>query len=111
MSRAPRTTQRLPRLPQLLERKLYKTGQTRGADDDDIYQNRVLRPSTVLIPYGCWEMCRAVQYENGFIVLLSPSEYFGNPNIASDLAARGLEIGVNARMALPCLVAHRRVVN
>ena len=31
------------KLPKLLTRKLYKTGQTRGADDDEIYQNRVLR--------------------------------------------------------------------
>ena len=41
----------LPHIPTLLERKLYKTGQTRGADDDEIYQNRVSRNSTVLIPY------------------------------------------------------------
>jgi hypothetical protein len=34
---------RLPKLPQLLDRKIYKTGQTRGADDDEIYQNRVSR--------------------------------------------------------------------
>ena len=32
-----------PKLPQLLERKLSKTGQTRGADDDVIFQNRVSR--------------------------------------------------------------------
>jgi hypothetical protein len=43
--------EKLPKLPQLLERKIYKTGQTRGADDDVIYQNRVGRNSTVLIPY------------------------------------------------------------
>jgi len=35
-------------------------------------------------------------YENGFIVLLTPSEYFGNPSIGPDLAARGLAIGANA---------------
>lgn len=28
-------------LPKLLKTKIYKTGQTRGADDDSIYQNRV----------------------------------------------------------------------
>lgn len=28
---------RLPKLPPLLERKISKTGQTRGADDDVIY--------------------------------------------------------------------------
>lgn len=73
---------RLPKLPQLLDRKIYKTGQTRGADDDVIYQNRVGRWSTVLIPYACWHLCAKPQDntaadENGFIVLISPTEYFG----------------------------------
>lgn len=27
--------------PKLVQTKIYKTGQTRGADDDVIYQNRV----------------------------------------------------------------------
>ena len=93
--------QRLPKLPQLLDRKIYKTGQTRGADDDVIYQNRVSRSSTVLIPYRCWDLCANPQdgggrYESGFIVLLSPSEYFDNPNITAELAAKGLALGTNA---------------
>ncbi len=101
MSRAPNTTQRLPTLPSLLDRKIYKTGQTRGADDDVIYQNRVGRNSTVLIPYSCWDSCAVPQpdepeYENGFIVLLSPSDYFRNKKIVADLAAKGLAIGKNA---------------
>src|SRR5438874_11670332 len=91
---------RLPKLPSLLDRKIYKTGQTRGADDDVIFQNRVGRNSTVLIPYACWEGCEvgrgADAYENGFIVLLTPAEYFGNRNISRDLRARGLELGTNA---------------
>jgi len=92
---------RIPRLPKLLDRKIYKTGQTRGADDDEIYQNRVSRSSTVLIPYRCWNLCTAPQdgnsgYENGFIVLLSPSEFFGNPSTAADLATKGLIVGENA---------------
>jgi hypothetical protein len=95
------TTKRLPKLPQLLDRKIYKTGQTRGADDDVIYQNRVSRSSTVLIPYRCWHSCASPQvggagYENGFIVLISPSEYFGNPNITTELAAKGLKLATNA---------------
>jgi len=92
---------RLPKLPQLLDRKIYKTGQTRGADDDVIYQNRVSRSSTVLIPYRCWELCADPHdggggYESGFIVLLSPSEYFDNPNITAELPAKGLALGTNA---------------
>ena len=61
--------------------KLYKTGQTRGADDDVIYQNRVKRNSTVLIPYSEYEQCKNAptqngKYENGFIVLIKPEDFF-----------------------------------
>lgn len=92
---------RLPKLPQLLDRKIYKTGQTRGADDDEIYQNRVSRSSTVLIPYKCWGQCAKPQdgtdnYENSFIVLISPAEFFGNANCTAELTARGLKLGKNA---------------
>lgn len=90
---------RVPRLPQLLDRKIYKTGQTRGADDDEIYQNRVSRTGTVLIPYSAWERCRpgqGVSYENGFIVLISPADYFSGANPDAILAARGLTLGINA---------------
>ena len=45
------------KLPKLIESKIYKTGQTRGADDDVIYQNRVNRNSTVLIPYSVYDIC------------------------------------------------------
>lgn len=96
-SMATRST--VPKLPQLLDRKIYKTGQTRGADDDVIFQNRVGRNSTVLIPYGLWAQCRLTlpqSYENGFIVLISPAEYFATQNIAAQLAAQGLALGVNA---------------
>lgn len=91
----------LPKLPQLLDRKIYKTGQTRGADDDVVYQNRVARNSTVLIPYAFWGQCRIpssteATYDNGFIVLLSPLEYFQSQNISKELASRDLQIGVNA---------------
>ena len=96
-----RASAQVPSLPSLLDRKIYKTGQTRGADDDVIYQNRVSRSSTVLIPYSCWEMCAKPQdgtdkYENGFIVLISPAEYFGTPKISSVLAKKGLSLGSNA---------------
>lgn len=91
----------LPKLPSLLDRKIYKTGQTRGADDDVIFQNRVGRSSTVLIPYSFWDICALPQdgsngYENGFIVLLSPPEYFNTPNMDAALAGKGLAIGKNA---------------
>lgn len=91
---------RLPKRPKLLERKISKTGQTRGADDDVIFQNRVNRNSTVLIPYKLWDQCARPQdgsngYEKGFIVLISPHEYFDSPNITSELAAKGLKLGVN----------------
>lgn len=92
---------KLPKLPKLLERKIYKTGQTRGVDDDEIFQNRVSRSGTVLIPYACWELCAlppdgTSKYENGFIVLISPTDYFGKPDIDANLAAKGLKLGSNA---------------
>lgn len=92
---------RPPQLPQLLHRKIYKTGQTRGADDDVIFQNRVSRASTVLIPYdplGELELFyrEAEQFENGFIVLIKPADYFGATDIEDRLREQGLELGQNA---------------
>ena len=93
------TSSTTPTLPQLLDRKIYKTGQTRGADDDVIFQNRVGRNSTVLIPYSQWAQCRPSSpdmYENGFIVLIPPAVYCGAPNMPDGLVAQGLKLGVNA---------------
>lgn len=89
---------RPPKIPNLLDRKIYKTGQTRGADDDQIFQNRVGRASTVLIPMPVFvnhEAIRQLDYENGFIVLVRPSEYFEEYG-DDGLAKYGLKIGENA---------------
>lgn len=93
--------QKPTKLPSLLDRKIYKTGQTRGADDDVIFQNRVSRTSTVLIPYTSWARCArptdgTERYENGFIVLIPPEVHFGSPDIDATLATEGLVIGNNA---------------
>lgn len=88
-----------PKLPELLARKIYKTGQTRGADDDVIYQNRVGRNSTVLIPYKFWsksfELPESEEFENGFIVLISPKAYFETNDIDKKLEEEGLRLGIN----------------
>jgi hypothetical protein len=89
---------KLARLPNLLDRKIYKTGQTRGADDDEIYQNRVGRNSTILIPYSQFpkfldDAIYRMEYENGYIVLLNPGEYF---ETAPDLQKCSLILGENA---------------
>lgn len=91
---------RIPSLPKLLNRKIYKSGQTRGADDDVIYQNRVNRNNTVLIPFHVWqndEMLRntAEEFENGYIVLLNPTEYYAMPNREECLQNYGLTLGKN----------------
>lgn len=89
---------RLPKIPSLLDRKIYKTGQTRGADDDQIFQNRVGRASTVLIPLSVYlehEALREMEYENGFIVLIRPEEYFTHWKDAG-LENIGLALGENA---------------
>ena len=91
----------IPPLPQLLQRKIYKTGQTRGADDDVIYQNRVARNSTVLIPYRSWRAGVPAPpdgaYVNGYIVLISPTEYVAlgatDAERAAALTAQGIPLG------------------
>ena len=42
-------------LPAAIARKVEKTGYTRGAEKDTVYQNRVLRNNTVLIPISSWK--------------------------------------------------------
>lgn len=91
---------KVPALPTLLRRKIYKTGQTRGADDDVIYQNRVGRSSTVIIPYTSFDIWKEAPnndgvYEKGYIVIIKPEHFFEH-DLKSDLEAKGLEIGRNA---------------
>jgi hypothetical protein len=91
---------RIPKLPQLIDRKIYKTGQTRGADDDVIFQNRVGRNSTVLIPFNYWLRCSSFpagedKFENGYIVLISPTDYFSTDSIEQVLKDKGLVLGKN----------------
>lgn len=90
-----------PKLPQLLERKLSKTGQTRGADDDVIFQNRVSRNNTVLIPLHQWQekselRNMADQFECGYIVLISPADYFSKENPMDYFKSLNLVLGENA---------------
>ena len=80
-------------------RKLEKTGYTRGADDDVIYQNRVKRNNTVLIPYSEFEQCKCAptkdgKFENGYIVLIKPEEYF-DKGTETELKEKGLKLGKN----------------
>lgn len=93
-------TTKKPKLPQLLERKLSKTGQTRGADDDVIYQNRVGRNNTVLIPFHQWQQdsqlrATADWFEKGYIVLIAPQDYFAASDPDTWLAECGLTLGEN----------------
>ncbi len=86
-------------IPKAVDTKIYKTGQTRGADDDVIFQNRVSRSSTVLIPYRDYALCKTApsntgKYEHGYIVLIKPEEYF-DKNTQLELAKNKLELGKN----------------
>ena len=88
------------KLPQLIDRKIYKTGQTRGADDDEIYQNRVSRSSTVLIPLAHFQNCQVPadgtsEYSSGFITLIPPSWYFSLKTPDEELKGMGLSLGSN----------------
>ncbi len=92
---------KIPALPRLLKSKIYKTGQTRGADDDVIYQNRVNRNSTVLIPYDYFDICKVAPdnngiFENDYIVLIKPDDYFGIKDFEKNLKYKGIVLGVNA---------------
>ncbi len=85
-------------LPESIKRKIFKTGQTRGADDDVIYQNRVGRNSTVLIPLDYYDLISQTRmtFENGYIVLIDPEFYFTNPLRNEFLQQRNIVLGVNA---------------
>ena len=92
---------KIPSLPKLLKGKFYKTGQTRGADDDVIFQNRVNRNNTVLIPYDNFNNCKVAPdgkgiFENGFIVLVNPKDYFEIKDFAKKMVEQGLKLGKNA---------------
>ena len=66
-------------LPYAINRKIYKTCQTRGADNDEIFQNRVKRDGTVLIRFSSYKAGQIKNLEkflNGYIVLIRPEDYF-----------------------------------
>jgi hypothetical protein len=95
------TKRKIIKLPKLIESKIYKTGQTRGADDDVIYQNRVNRNSTVLIPYSVYDICSQAPdnegvFENSFIVLIKPEIFFMNDVLKKEMESKGLYLGKNA---------------
>lgn len=101
--------ERLPKLPDLLNRKIYKSGQTRGADDDEIYQNRVGRNSTVLIRFDLWkdEVMHTIDdpdafFEKGYIVMIPPESFFGLGDPGASLSKFGLKLGEN------CLVFYQK---
>ena len=86
-------------IPKAVDTKIYKTGQTRGADDYVIFQNRVSRSSTVLIPYKDYELCKNApsnngKYQNGFIVLIKPEDYF-DAKVQLSLSKNKLVLGKN----------------
>ena len=90
---------RLQALPRFIGNKITKTGYTRGAAKNTIYQNRVTRNNTVLIPYRFWDRCKpqsAEFYQNGFIVLVEPSWYFEDDSNHGLLEAQGIHLGANA---------------
>lgn len=94
---------KLPILPPFLKTKIYKTGQTRGADDDLIFQNRVGRNSTALFPFRVFAQnpeLNEVEFENGMIVLISPLDFFEKIS-KEELNSLGLKLGLN------CLVFYQ----
>lgn len=91
---------RLPKLPPLLQSKIYKTGQTRSSNDDVIFQNRANRNGTVLIPFESINLfdlsvLTSYKFESGFIVVMSPEDYYKNPEALATMKAKKLKLGVN----------------
>lgn len=91
------------KLPNFLAGKIRKTGYTRGAENDEIYQNRVSRAGTVLIRYELWVIYYydlviedPSLFEKGYIVLVSPAEYLEFDDPAAELDDVGLKLGYNA---------------
>lgn len=86
-------------LPKPIKIKISKTSQTRGAENDEIYQNRVSRNSTVIIPFDCWNNGLIMPqngFENGYIVLISPEDYFSKkPPKPITKLPKNLKIGEN----------------
>jgi len=85
-------------LPVVIAKKVEKTCYTRGAEKDTVYQNRVSRCSTVLIPVSSWKVgvIPPEGFQKGYIVLANPEEYFSRrPPIPDPDLPKGLELGHN----------------
>jgi hypothetical protein len=86
-------------LPAVIAKKIEKTGYTRGAEKDTVYQNRVRRCSTVLIPVSSWKVGLIIpsdSFENSYIVLISPEDYFSNsPPTPNPSLPKNLKLGKN----------------
>ncbi|MHA2374859.1 MAG: BstXI family restriction endonuclease [Candidatus Thorarchaeota archaeon] len=67
-------------LENIVKKKIYKTMQTRGAQPYRRvpYQNRVARWNRAVVPYGFRDSQPVEGFENGFTIMVRPSEYFTN---------------------------------
>ena len=86
-------------LPGSVRYKISKTGTTRGAKKAEIFQNRVARNNTALIPLSSWKASGPPKpdfFESGFIIIASPEDYF-NPSGtgAADDLPEDLVLGQN----------------
>jgi len=82
----------------VIAKKVEKTGYTRGAEKDTVYQNRVSRCSTVLIPISSWKegVIPPEGFQKGYIVLANPEEYFSStPPIPHPDLPKNLKLGQN----------------
>ena len=63
-------------LPEIVQKKLYKTMQTRGAQPYERvpYQNRVARWNRAVIPYVFRKSHPPESFQNGFTIMVRPSE-------------------------------------
>jgi len=69
-------------IPKLASVKIFNSAQTRGANKNSVYLNRVRRSSTAVIKYAQWVKFPIYKrnlangsFPNGVVVIMSPSEY------------------------------------
>ena len=85
-------------LPEEIRNKINKTKQTRGAQPPDrvIYQNRVNRNGLAVVPYRFRNQLHPDGFENGYVIMIRPEEYFSDPGTVRRDFDQSVVVGNNA---------------
>jgi hypothetical protein len=85
-------------LPEEIAKKINKTKQTRGAQPYDrvVYQNRVNRNGIAVVPYRFRNRLPEEGFENGYVIMVRPEEYFASDGVRRVDFDPLIKIGENA---------------